>query len=120
MPQLTIPTSDGSVDLAYDLDRPSAGAEDVCVLYAHGFASKRRGEKADFFRRRFLDAGLAFCRFDFRGHGESGGRLFDLSLTRNLVDMETMYRHLRCQGFERVVLMGSSMGGGCAAWYALR
>lgn len=116
---LALPSPDGPVDLAYDLDRPPGVETDTCVLYAHGFASKRRGEKADFFRARFLDVGLAFCRFDFRGHGDSGGRLFDLSLTRNLEDMGAVRRLLESEGFSKIVLMGSSMGGGTAAWHAL-
>lgn len=105
--------------LSVRLDRPAdRGASDLCFLYLHGFGSSQSGEKADFFRRRLVERGHAFCSFDFQGHGESGGRLFDLTLTRNLADVGRVHGYLRARGFERLVLVGSSMGGGTALWYA--
>ncbi|MCG8461595.1 MAG: lysophospholipase [Holophagales bacterium] len=111
--------------LAYDLERPAgptlqASTADLCVLYCHGFASRRAGRKAAFFRRRFLARGVAFCAFDFRGHGDSDGRLFDLGLSRNLEDVASMHAHLAGAGFRRLILFGSSMGGGTCTWYATR
>lgn len=119
MPTLPIPGSSPPCHLAYDLHRPDEPVDPRrCVLYCHGFASNRSGEKASYFRDRFLDAGLAFCRFDFRGHGESGGELRNLTLSRNLDDLRRMHDLLRSEGFERLVLFGSSMGGGSCTWYA--
>lgn len=105
--------------LAVDLERPErAPRGGVCVLYLHGFASSQGGDKAMFFRRHFLPFGVAFCSFDFQGHGASGGDLLDLTLSRNLADVGRVHGYLRSEGFERFVLMGSSMGGGTALWYA--
>ncbi|MEM9553158.1 MAG: alpha/beta fold hydrolase [Acidobacteriota bacterium] len=115
----------GGEHLSYDLLVPATGV-DTCVLYLHGFASRRDGEKAAFFRDRFVEAGLAFCRYDCRGHGDSGGRMLDLTLSRNLDDLEAMHAHLveRLRtpegGAMRFVLFGSSMGGGTSLWYAAR
>lgn len=103
------------------LERPAPetdGVDGLAVLYMHGFGSDQSGTKGDFFRQRFLNAGIAFCSFDFQGHGESGGGMFDLSLTRNISDIARVHGFLRAQGFERLLLMGSSMGGGSALWYA--
>lgn len=88
------------------------------MLYLHGFGSVQSGEKATFFRARAVAAGLAFCSFDFRGHGESGGSLRDITLTRNLEDVAAVRAWLAGRGHERVVLFGSSMGGATALWYA--
>ena len=44
--------------------------------------------------------------------------MFDLSLTRNVGDAARLHGFLRAQGYERLLLMGSSMGGGTALWYA--
>jgi len=98
---------------------PDAGAPGrPAILYLHGFGSKQSGEKAEFFRRQALDAGLGFCSFDFQGHGESGGDLTGLTLTRNLEDMARVHALLRSRGYERLILVGSSMGGGTALWYS--
>lgn len=90
----------------------------TAVLYLHGFGSGQEGTKAAFFRRRAVAEGLAFCSFDFQGHGESGGAMFDLSLSRNLADVGTVHGELERRGYRELVLMGSSMGGGTALWYA--
>ena len=93
-------------------------APDLAVLYMHGFASSQSGQKAAFFRRRFLDLGLTVCSFDFRGHGDSGGTMRDLTLSRNLTDAGRVHKHLRELGYRRLVLFGSSMGAASALWYA--
>ncbi len=105
--------------LAVWLEQPPAPCDDtLAVLYIHGFGSYQSGEKATFFRRLMLGRGIAFCSFDFQGHGESGGSLYDLTMSRNLSDIGRVHGYLRARGFERILLMGSSMGGGSALWYA--
>lgn len=105
--------------LAVRFDMPPGSAPpSLCFLYVHGFGSDQSGEKADFFRARALAAGFAFCSFDFQGHGQSGGALCDLSMTRNLDDMARVHDWLRLRGHERLCLIGSSMGAGSALWYS--
>ena len=97
---------------------PRGGAPRPCFLYLHGFGSDQSGEKAEFFRQRTLAAGFGFCSFDFQGHGQSGGEIGSVTLTRNLEDVRRVHSMLRARGQERLVLMGSSMGGGTALWYS--
>jgi pimeloyl-ACP methyl ester carboxylesterase len=104
--------------LAVRFDPPPTGPDRPCVLYLHGFGSEQSGEKAEFFRRRALAADLGFCSFDFQGHGLSGGEMAGLTLTRNLEDVARVHTFLRDRGFRRLILIGSSMGGGTALWYS--
>lgn len=103
--------------LAVRFDAPPEPAG-LAILYLHGFGSVQSGEKAEFFRTRALESGIAFCSFDFQGHGESGGTMRGLTLTRNLQDVGRVHAFLRKKGYERIVLLGSSMGGGTALWYS--
>ena len=82
--------------LAVRCDPPRrAGAPGVpSVLYLHGLGSHQSGEKAEFFRRQALDAGLGFCSFDFQGHGQSGGDLNGLTLTRNRLRQAAITREI--------------------------
>lgn len=105
--------------LAVRLSLP-AGEPRRWILYMHGFRSCQSGDKASFFRQRAVDAGFGFCSFDFRGHGDSEGRLSDLTPTGNLEDIARVRRWLVEQGAERVILVGSSMGGASALWFAAR
>ena len=108
-----------SGSLAVRLDEPEAPS-DLAVLYLHGFGSSQAGEKAELFRARFLRRGVAFCSFDFRGHGDSDGSMFDLTLSRNQEDVALVQAELRRRGYQRLVLFGSSMGGLTGLWYAAR
>lgn len=105
--------------LAVRYDAPQAGENGrPCFLYLHGFGSDQSGEKAEFFRRQALAAGFPFCSFDFQGHGLSGGALGEVTLTRSLADIARVHGFLRDRGHRRLLLLGSSMGGGCALWYS--
>ncbi|HSU84209.1 MAG TPA: alpha/beta fold hydrolase [Thermoanaerobaculia bacterium] len=105
--------------LAVRFDPPPEGSGDrPCFLYLHGFGSEQSGEKAEFFRARAQGSGFGFCSFDFQGHGLSGGGMTGLTLTRNLEDMTRVHTFLRDRGCGRLILLGSSMGGGTALWYS--
>jgi pimeloyl-ACP methyl ester carboxylesterase len=114
----TLPVGRGggaSASLSMRLATPEGTPRAPGILYLHGFGSAQAGEKADFFREHALGSGYRFASFDFRGHGNSGGSLSDLTLSRNLEDLEIVRAEL---GWERFALIGSSMGGATALWYA--
>lgn len=84
-------------------------------LFLHGLASNRVGNKSDLLLAHARQQGRAFCRFDFRGHGESSGTRERLTLTTLLEDADAA---LAACGPS--VLIGSSLGGLVAAWLAAR
>jgi pimeloyl-ACP methyl ester carboxylesterase len=90
------------------------------VLWVHGFGSHRGGEKAEAVRAECARRGWTFAAFDFRGHGESSGEMVDLTATRLLEDLETVWADLRGSGVRKIGLVGSSMGGFASAWFAKR
>ena len=99
---------------------PTAAAPlPFCFLYLHGLGSDQSGEKAEFFRRQALAGGFAFCSFDFEGHGQSGGEMRGLTLTRNLENLATVADWLDAKGHPRLCLIGSSMGGGTGLWFSV-
>ena len=105
--------------LAVRIDEPRSEMEEpLAILYLHGFGSNQTGEKASFFQRQAVENGLAFCSFDFQGHGDSGGKIGDLTLSRNLEDVRRVHDVLRARGHRRVVLIGSSMGALTGLWYS--
>ncbi len=84
-------------------------------LFLHGLGSVRQGEKSEALRRHAAARGRAFARFDFRGHGESGGRIGHATISELIADAERM---LGLTG--RAILFGSSLGGLVAAFTATR
>lgn len=92
------------------------GAPDILVVYVDGFASSQKGEKVLYFRDRFNERGYAFLTFDHRGHGSSSGSMRDLTVTRNLEDLDRILAS-QAKAFKKHILIGSSMGGQTAAWF---
>jgi pimeloyl-ACP methyl ester carboxylesterase len=102
--------------LNIDHSKPQTETDTVAV-FLHGFASDQSGEKALYLRDRVLSTGVAYTKFDFRGHGKSDSTMRELTLSRMLEDCDEVVSPLIRQR-ERVVLIGSSMGACVAAWYA--
>jgi pimeloyl-ACP methyl ester carboxylesterase len=90
------------------------------VVWVHGFGSHRGGEKSAALRDECARRGWAFAAFDFRGHGDSSGTLRDLSPDRLLEDLAAIRTWLAARGHTQLGLVGSSMGGFAAAWFATR
>jgi len=82
------------------------------LFWLGGYKSDMKGTKAVALADWAGQAGRACVRFDYSGHGESGGAFTDGSIGRWLADSLAVFDAC-CAG--RQILIGSSMGG----WLAL-
>jgi pimeloyl-ACP methyl ester carboxylesterase len=82
------------------------------LLWLGGFKSDMKGTKAEALDAWALKEGRALVRFDYSGHGESGGAFQDGTIGRWLEDSLAVFDAC-CRGPQ--VAIGSSMGG----WIAL-
>jgi len=82
------------------------------VVFLPGFRSDMTGDKATHLARLCAARGQAMLRFDYSGHGASGGRFEDGDIGQWTADALALIDALT-QG--PLVLVGSSMGG----WIAL-
>ncbi|HET6574267.1 MAG TPA: alpha/beta fold hydrolase [Fimbriiglobus sp.] len=96
------------------------GGGPFAVLWVHGFGSHRGGEKSAAVRAECDRRGWPFAAFDFRGHGDSTGDILDLRASGLLDNLDAARRLLAGRGHTRLGLVGSSLGGFAAAWYAKR
>ncbi len=87
------------------------------ILFCSGFNSDMQGDKALFLERWAAAQGREYTRFDYSGHGQSGGRLTDGSIGRWCDDaLAVLDRVTR----GRQVIVGSSMGGWIMLLMALK
>ncbi|MFO0452446.1 MAG: alpha/beta hydrolase [Pseudomonadota bacterium] len=118
-PPLEYLERDGAPRLAYrrlaatggrpsSAEPPAAGARIAGVVFLHGFMSDMQGQKALAVEALCRRRGLACVRFDYRGHGRSGGRVEDGSVGRWLDDVLAVIDGLT-SGPQ--LLVGSSLGG---------
>jgi pimeloyl-ACP methyl ester carboxylesterase len=88
------------------------------VVWVHGFGSHRGGEKSESLQLECQRRGWTFTAFDFRSHGESTGTMPELRASRLVEDLAAVRDWLAARGHTRIGLVGSSMGGFAAAWFA--
>ncbi len=96
-------TADGN-RLAYEFIDGALPA----VVFLGGYRSDMYGTKGEYLAAHCRDTGRAFLRFDYSGHGLSGGRFEDGTIggwTRDALAV------IHAVGPEELVLVGSSMGG---------
>ena len=82
------------------------------IFWLGGFKSDMRGTKAEALSLHAAQAGRACVRFDYSGHGESGGRFEDGTISSWLEDSLAVFGS---QARGPQIVVGSSMGG----WIAL-
>ncbi len=83
------------------------------LVFCPGFGSDMYGTKAIFLRDRCAARGQAMLRFDYAGHGDSGGKFIDGTIGSWAADAKAVIEAALPKG--RKILIGSSMG----AWIAL-
>src|SRR5579864_4415985 len=82
------------------------------LFWLGGYKSDMTGTKAVALADWAVEVGRACVRFDYSGHGESGGAFTDGTISRWLEEALTVFAAC-CKG--RQIVVGSSMGG----WIAL-
>src|SRR5262247_1231458 len=82
------------------------------IFWLGGFKSDMKGTKAEALDRWAETEGRACVRFDYSGHGESGGAFTDGTISTWLEESVAVYLQF---ARDAQVLIGSSMGG----WLAL-
>lgn len=87
------------------------------VLWLSGFKSDMTGTKAEAVAEFGRRTGRAIVRFDYSGHGRSGGRFEEACVSDWLEEAEAVFDRFCGSG---ALLVGSSMGGWLALLLALK
>ena len=106
----------GGVALAYHRVQAADAAAGPGVMFLTGYLSDMSGSKALHLQQHCQSRGQAFVRFDYRGHGRSGGRFEEATIGAWRDDAIAVLDTLT-EGPQ--ILVGSSMGGWIAVLAAL-
>lgn len=101
----------------YEIAYESSEGVGPCVIFCPGFNSTMQGNKARKLKTFCIDKGVPFVRFDYSGHGESGGDFADGCISTWLADTLSVIDRVAKND---VILVGSSMGGWLCLLAALK
>lgn len=93
---------------------PESGGRRPCVILSHGLISSKGSSKYEALSQVLCAAGMAACRFDFAGCGESDGRLEETTLSGRVANLEAVFEWALIHpsvDAGRIGLLGSSFGG---------
>lgn len=85
----------------------------VCVIASHGLFSSKDSEKYVALGESLAKAGFAMLRFDFRGCGESEGKMEESTVSGRITDLSSAVDFVKSRPNlkNRLGFMGSSLGG---------
>ena len=93
------------------LSNPTGDKTKPVFILIHGFTSNKN--TANFIKLRdFLNKNsTSSFRFDIYGHGESAGKVEDITISEAVDDILQAIKFLKKQGYQKIGLLGSSFGG---------
>lgn len=97
------------VELAGRIYRTKSDQKDG-VIFSHGLFSSKDGYKITQMAGSILESGFALMTFDFSFSGESPGKIADISILDEVDDLKCAINLFKSRGFEKIHLMGSSLG----------
>ena len=110
---ISVGTGDAARSIAIRMAPAKGTGDRPTLVWLGGYRSDMQGTKAVELEKFAVENGLGCIRFDYSGHGESGGDFALGTISRWLEEAVAVVRHVAPKS---MVLVGSSMGG----WIALR
>ncbi len=95
---------------------------DKCIIFCHGI-TVNKDEYGNVFKKcahNLARSGYAVFRFDFRGHGESGGNSIDLTVRGETKDLQAATKTVSLLGYKEIGILAASFGAGAALYVAPR
>ncbi len=110
--RVTIDGSKGRLSAIVQKPRMKAGAKVRMAVVCHGFTSSKDERLIRLIADSLQQKGIASVRFDFNGHGESEGKLEEMTMPNELEDARRVVAY--CKGLpwvSAVSIVGHSQGG---------
>jgi len=102
---------------------PAEGRRYPCAVLSHGLVSSKESSKYMAVSEVFAEAGIASCRFDYHGCGESGGNIEETTLSIRLDNLNAVFDHVLGHPSvdpQKIGIIGSSFGGSTGLLKAAR
>ena len=86
-------------------------SSDKVVLLCHGIRGDK-DERGSFttLAKEIQKQGYSTVRIDFRGHGESNGIDYEMTISKEIEDIESTIEFLKSKGYKEIIVLGASFG----------
>lgn len=85
---------------------------DALVIACHGFTSSMNDSFKSFYEAKLIERNIGIVRFDFSGHGISGGKFEDISIKKGLEDLDAVMTYvIKTYKDYKILFYGRSFGG---------
>lgn len=84
------------------------------VLLVHGFSIDKDTEPFPTLEEKLNKIGVNTLNIDLYGHGESGGRFQDITITKGVESILCAVDFLKKEGYEQIGVVAESFGGQCS------
>ena len=100
--------SDNNIKLCGILNKSN---NDKIVIMCHGIrGNKEERGSFTYLAEKLHEEGYSSFRFDFNGHGESSGKDFEMTISKEILDLKNTINMLKEKGYRKFVLLGGSFG----------
>lgn len=84
---------------------------DKVILLCHGIRGDK-DERGSFttLAKTIQEEGYSTIRIDFRGHGESKGIDYEMTISKEIEDLESVIKFLISKGYKEIIVLGASFG----------
>lgn len=108
--KLSIQSKSGAT-LSAVLSNPTEDKNNLIVVFCHGFLSSKEKPIYNILESILNKENVSTLRFDLYGHGESTGKLEDVTVSKAVDDALSVLNFIKEQGYTNIGLFGSSFGG---------
>lgn len=86
-------------------------SQDKIVLLCHGIRGDKN-ERGSFIAlaKEIQEYGYSTIRIDFRAHGESTGIDYEMTISKEIEDIESVLEFLKSKGYKEIIVLGASFG----------
>ena len=93
------------------LSNPDFSKKEKITVLCHGFTTDKNSSSNIMFEKILNENKISTFRFDFTGHGESEGKLDEITISIAADDVLSAIKFLKRRGYSKIGLIGSSFGG---------
>lgn len=111
MPQKIFFKDSNGVELCGILSNPSNDITRPIMILCHGFTTSKNNHSNTGLAEVLNKDNIATFRFDFFGHGESGGDFAEITVSKAADSILRAIEYLKSLGYKKIGLFGSSFGG---------